>query len=134
MFGECIVGNADYDGKMLSNKAVVARKPARCCECNARINVGDLYWRAKGVYTDGGWWTERTCVICENVRNSLIRGQWCYGELWESIRQAYCEDNDDCEAMLPESYLHPVKYRCRTERFQDCSHCNDFSCGDNLFR
>lgn len=141
VFDACIYCEADdVDGRMLEEAAISARKVYRCCECYRTITVGERHWRAKGTWRDGGWWSERTCETCHRVRESLLRGSWVFGDLWSQVIQAYCLgegchiDEDAVEAMVPESYLHPVRYRCRTEHVQDCGHCDDYDCCDNTRR
>jgi len=105
MFDSCIVGDYDgWGGSFLEERAVVARKQYRCCECNITIGVGQKHWRAKGT-SDGGWWSTRTCDSCFHVRKSLVRGSFCYGELWSMVGDQYCQTKEDRLAMLPDAYL-----------------------------
>jgi hypothetical protein len=111
MFESCLYGDEDRcDGKMIEERLVKGRNAYRCCECLKRLPVGEVHWRAKGVWHDGGWWAERTCESCHRVRVSLCHG-FIFGELWASIREAYCHEPGDAEAMLPESYLRTGETR-----------------------
>jgi hypothetical protein len=122
MFEYCIVGDADYEGKTLTRGLVKARKQYVCCECHGDILPGQSYERAKGVWSGGGFWAQHTCVACSRVRDSLMRGSWAYGELWDSVNEHFCKTDEDREAMLPEGYLARV-YGTPAER----GLCPDYS-------
>ena len=78
----------DWDGSndFHSSRTVKARKTHRCCECGREIGVGESheYVSAK---SDGGFYTNRTCAECAEIREAFVCGTWIYGELWESIRE-----------------------------------------------
>ena len=132
VFDACLEPGCDEfdNGFFAGERNVRGRKRYECVECFAAIHPGKRHWHATGV-SDGSWWGCRTCDSCHRVRESLFRDGWLAGELWESVREAFCHEPGDEEAMLPESYLHPVRYRCRTEHVQDCGHCDEWWCGDN---
>lgn len=51
---------------------VKARKQARCCECRARITVGELYQRVSGLW-DGSFSTYKTCGPCAELRDEMTK-------------------------------------------------------------
>ena len=108
MFEKCIVGDTDYDGRTICERKTKSRKQWRCCECLRTITIGESYYATK-IVSEDGFWTERTCSTCHDVRKSLMRGSWCFGELWTSVGYAYCQDDEDRRAMLPETFLRVVK-------------------------
>jgi len=76
--------DADGCSEFYSEATRKARKPYRCCECRRDIAIGDLYVSASGKW-EGDFFTERTCVECDEIRSALCCG-WVFGQLWESIR------------------------------------------------
>jgi hypothetical protein len=71
-----------------------ARRQYTCCECGHVIHVGTVYESTSGKW-GGEMATFRTCVVCVSVRDSLCKGGYAYGELWEAVRDAYDHGSDD---------------------------------------
>ena len=113
MFESCLAEYDDDGPTYHKSRTAKARKPWRCCECHGAISVGERYECDENVY-DGEWSTFRTCLTCARIRESLCKGGFVYGMLWESIIEAYCCDPDNGhrideaarEAMVPESYFN----------------------------
>ena len=83
------VCDVDYDpASILSAKVVKARKEHRCCECGETIKKGEKYELVKGLW-DGSWSTYKTCEMCVRIRNDVCCGSWIYGELRETIWEAF---------------------------------------------
>lgn len=117
MFDTCL--SRTYDGEHGWATHVEIRPAKRhtyCCECRAPIARGEQCEYVRGFWRSldklAGSWTHHTCITCTRVRESLVRGDWVYGELWDMVEHAYCEDPGDREAMLPETYLE----MCDVER------------------
>lgn len=130
VFDACISGPCDEYPELFRECRRKAAKTYRCCECLKLIHPGESYWYACGK-SGGEFWDARTCEICHRVRDSLCPDGYNFGELWGSVRDAYCVDEADAEAMIPASWLHPTKYRCEILHQQDCDACDDFDCCDN---
>ena len=47
-----------------------AHKEHKCCECGAKIQVGEKYHYAKGCW-DGKWAAYKTCITCDDLRREL---------------------------------------------------------------
>lgn len=105
MFESCIISDHDLSKVYSRRKLVCGRKGYQCCECYRAIPQGEQHWYETGTYQDGGWWTNRTCFTCNCIRESLMRGSWIYGELWECVIEYYCQTKDDWQAMVPDTYL-----------------------------
>jgi hypothetical protein len=84
---------------------VKARKEHKCCECDAKISVGEKYERVKGKWS-GEIFTFKTCLICKRIREDYCPTGWEYGGLQEAIWEclglnyvtgetAYDDDEDD---------------------------------------
>jgi len=80
----------DYeDGpSVLNEKFVKAKKSYKCCECGARINIGDEYQYTFGVW-DGLASTYHTCEACAGVEISLSAMGFCFS--YGYLREAYWE-------------------------------------------
>ena len=66
-----------------------ARKDHRCEECRGTIKSGEIYCYHHGVY-DGGGFSHKVCVDCEQIRTELNKGlptyeQVCVGEVQDSV-------------------------------------------------
>lgn len=56
-------GYADF----FNERFPTAKKPHTCEECGRRIEVGEVYRYASGVF-DGDFWTFKGCADCERLR------------------------------------------------------------------
>lgn len=63
-----------------------ARKPYRCCDCNAAIKPGEQYGYVFGVW-DGNAMTFRLCVFCEDMRRQCEFDCIPFGELADDVYQ-----------------------------------------------
>lgn len=92
MMGECLVSGYDeYADVSDTRVGVRGRKDYKCCECRRVIPKGVPHENVKHLY-EGGWSSVRTCDLCRHVRDSLFKGGCAFGELWESVQEAYRED------------------------------------------
>lgn len=86
-----LVSGAVTDGDtciaFYSEAVVTARKPWKCCECRRAIAVGEQYERASGM-TDGCIFTEKTCLVCREIRKAFACDGWVFGDLWEAIYES----------------------------------------------
>lgn len=82
-----------------------ARKAHVCCECRRTIPVGAPY-RYEAAVADGDWQHYHTCRLCASVRDDRFACGFCWGFLWEHLRDCLgwvgcdCEDPCDCESWL----------------------------------
>ena len=60
---------------------IVARKSHVCCECHRKIDKGERYHFAKGLW-DGHWSQFRTCLPCSDLRNTLRDDNDPDGVIW----------------------------------------------------
>lgn len=85
---EVCIGTYDYepmDG--YSSKVFKARKPAKCCECNVVIAVGQQYESAGG-WMDRNRYTYRTCLLCVEIRDVFCCGEgFVHTQLWEDMAE-----------------------------------------------
>jgi len=82
-----------YDGDISEFDHITvarSRKHRTCCECDCKINPGDQYEHVWGKW-DGRTSTYDTCIVCVEVRDALMC-TWCYGEIWETLRDAWWDD------------------------------------------
>jgi len=90
----------DYDGPDVSETTWrKARVTHRCCECRAVIPAGARYQHVRGLW-DGTWETIKTCQPCATIRDDFTRCGYVYGELWETLREAYRDRDDEDVAWL----------------------------------
>ena len=61
-----------------------ARKVYKCCECGEKIEPGQKYHKAVGVW-DGEFSTWRTCWPCHAIREEYCPHGYFFGELAEMI-------------------------------------------------
>ena len=61
-----------------------ARKVYKCCECGEKIEPGQKYHKAVGVW-DGEFRTWRTCKTCHTIANEYCPGGYFFGELADAI-------------------------------------------------
>jgi len=83
------VCDVDHDpASVLEEKMVKARKEHECCECGETIKRGERYELVKGCW-DGSWGTYKTCEPCVRIRRDVCCNSWIYGELRETIWEAF---------------------------------------------
>jgi len=80
----CDCGYCDDYSTCLSDTYPIARKEHICCECNETIKPGEKYNVYTGVY-DGDFFTKKTCLICDRIRNDFCRSGFIFGELRETL-------------------------------------------------
>jgi len=101
---DCSIDPYDYDCPDVFNERMIkARKPHKCCECGAVIQVGDRHELVEGLW-DGSWSRYRTCRACKTIRNHYCPNGSIYGglkgQLWECLEMDYVTgfatgDDDD---------------------------------------
>ena len=69
----------------------IARKHHTCVECGAVIEPGDVYAYAVTLF-EGEWSTYKTCGTCATIRSDVFPCGWIYGQMWEDIHAAHCDD------------------------------------------
>lgn len=64
----------------------------KCGECGAAIKPGELheYTACKG---ECGFHIHRTCLTCTRIRDDIMECGWYWGEVWEAIHKANCDDD-----------------------------------------
>jgi hypothetical protein len=104
-----------YDGVSPAVHTVTspkARKVHYCSECAVEIQIGEVYERSEGLW-DGTFYTFKTCVRCQAVRNAVTKAEeaagcfgseaFCpHGELLEYLREL---STVDVEALLTTAQL-----------------------------
>lgn len=79
----------------------VARKQYQCIECRAMIQPGDRHEHTSG-YFDGHWFSFRTCASCVRIGKDLFAHcNWQAGEMWSTIHDLYCWDEDEEFCLCP---------------------------------
>jgi hypothetical protein len=85
--GVCVYSGYDGDGgELISDTIRVARKTHHCCECGRAILRGERYGYACGK-SDGSFWANKTCLICDEIRTAFCCDGWIYGNLWDGMRE-----------------------------------------------
>ena len=88
-FGCVCICSTNYDeADVFHSKIVKARKKHTCCECKEDIKPGELYEYVSGCW-EGYWNHYKTCKICVRIRSEICCGGWVFGELRETIWEAY---------------------------------------------
>ena len=83
----CIYDSGEGDLPEFSTESTVkARKPHKCVECRETIPAGAHYERVVGKW-DGTVRTEKTCLLCREIRAAFCCEGWTYGMLWEDIEE-----------------------------------------------
>lgn len=79
---------ADYDGSCEFYNATEPRaaKDYQCFECGDVIAKGERYEYFVGKF-DGDLLTQRTCLVCVEVREAFYCDGWLLGTLWEDMRE-----------------------------------------------
>jgi len=90
VFESCIYDDDGERPEFAHTTRPRARKEYHCCECSRNIKPGEVYERVAGKW-DGEVSTVRTCIVCTNVRVSLFKGAFTYGNMWEAIREEFRE-------------------------------------------
>ena len=65
-----------------------ARKSHKCVECGNPIDIGEEYWKIRGLW-DGEWATYKMCKSCKDLAD-IISSEgicFCYGELFERAEE-----------------------------------------------
>lgn len=81
----CLDHGYDDNNEFFSQRDQTARKRYSCVECGRPIEHGSRYEYCFGK-TDGLVWTERTCLVCVEVREAFVCGSFCFSMLWDSIQ------------------------------------------------
>lgn len=93
--GVCISGYDYEENSFMSEEHRKARKQYRCCECGKNIVVGQKHEYARG-RNDGGFWQERTCLVCSEIRETFCCDGWIYGSLWDGMHEVMGQLNTSC--------------------------------------
>lgn len=87
----------DYPGtEFCAKSSPIAQKPHQCCECLAKIEPGEKYFRVFGVW-DGYPDAFKTCQHCEEGPVALLLqtcGGFLYGQVFEELLEHYHEGGD----------------------------------------
>lgn len=100
MFDACFCDEPDDVSQLLRREQHKARTPHKCGECRCTIQPGDVYEIDVTVF-EGHINTYKTCLPCLNIRKSLFRCGWYYGDMWGNIHEEYCDD-EFCLCPRPE--------------------------------
>jgi hypothetical protein len=94
-------------GEFYNTKVVTARKIHVCDECDGKIQPGQKYEQASGVY-EGIWWHSKTCTPCLGVRRDFFVS-WLHGGMREMFHDQcgfdYCSvpwSDGEEEVVFPE--------------------------------
>ena len=109
MFDACICVEVDELCEVLDDSLPVAGRPRKCDECGGTIQQGEIYERQACIDPDGDHFEHKTCLGCVRVRDSLFKCSYTYGQIWNDIHEAYC-DNDFC--MCPDT---PTRHKDKEE-------------------
>ncbi len=83
----CIYDSGDGDSPAFFTAGFVkARKPHKCCECQAVIADGESYERASGKW-EYGVDVYTTCGPCQDIRQSFYCDGYTFGQLWEDVEE-----------------------------------------------
>lgn len=84
----CLYGGFDEcdEGGFQSRTTRKARKEYVCIECHQPIRKGDIYVRF-AASDDGRVFSNRTCLLCEEIREALYCDGYYFGRMWEDIRE-----------------------------------------------
>jgi hypothetical protein len=89
MFDECL---AEYGGiepvEWLKAQRIAECGEFECCECKEFIQEGDNYELVVANY-EGDWKVYVTCVLCVRIRESLFKGDYVFGRMWQAIEDHY---------------------------------------------
>lgn len=55
--------------KVFSDSTPVARKEHKCCECHGKINIGETYYSAKGIWEKPE--SFKMCLGCKDVFDAV---------------------------------------------------------------
>ena len=89
----CSISSGDScNASVSSEKHPKARIEHTCSECYRKIQKGEIYESYRAIY-DGSWYTTKTCIDCESVRNALLCN-WECETVWESIFEHYSGSNN----------------------------------------
>ena len=109
-----------------------ARKRHRCCECRGFVEPFDIYQHVSGMW-DGDFNTFKTCPHCLQARDFYIEdlgsrdfrdpddGQFCFGQLFEDMREAADESNLYGTGLKFRAYRYIIEARMRYEASKDIS-------------
>lgn len=83
----CLYGGFDdYDEQGFQTRITRrARKEYQCVECREPIRKGDSYVHFASKF-EGRIFTNRTCVLCEEIREALYCDGYFFGRLWADVR------------------------------------------------
>jgi hypothetical protein len=83
---DCSVDNGDGDyPSFFREETPIAKKAYKCYECRSKIEPGQKYHKAFGVW-DGVFSTYRTCWTCNSIRLDYCPNGVAFGELAEAIQ------------------------------------------------
>ncbi|HLZ39443.1 MAG TPA: hypothetical protein VKQ11_00680 [Candidatus Sulfotelmatobacter sp.] len=83
----CIGVEVDGYCEFSETKIRKARKPAKCCECQQPIQIGEQYEVTTMIY-EGEFCKYRTCLLCVEIRRVFTCGEGFYYEsLWEEMEE-----------------------------------------------
>lgn len=112
MFESCFCHEIDcYGTVVMDHRRIRARKAHVCGECRRVIRPGEVYEFQKLLDGDKSFSTHNTCIPCSDVRDSMFKCGYYFGEVWQDIHESYCTE-DFC--LCPESIMKDwrVKFIC----------------------
>lgn len=90
-----------------------------CCECGAKIPVGDTYRLAIACWKETKWERYHSCADCYSVRKHIFCVAPYDGGIWEELSN-YLDDCDiDDMPIGCLSYLTPKARKCVCEMIED---------------
>jgi len=96
----CIWVDADpcFDAFWIKERK--ARKVHKCIECNKDILPGEKYEYFKGIYYEGGFEENKTCLDCKSIINAFFCDGYHFSmimdDLKEHIDNMGAEISEDC--------------------------------------
>lgn len=83
--GFCLYGgDGDCEFNFFGNEKRVAAKDHKCEECCRLITKGSEHFYARGI-SEGDFWSQRTCSVCEDVATTFYCEGRFYGSLWDDM-------------------------------------------------
>jgi hypothetical protein len=87
----CPLSEPDETASVYNVTYPVARKSHRCCECHDEISKGIKHELYKLLF-DGQWSSNRTCMVCVEIRDHFNCGGCVLGMLWEDLEENFFPD------------------------------------------
>lgn len=94
--GVCIYSDYEGDSNDFFHEEIRrARKEYSCCECGKKIEKEERYAYYKGT-SDGSFFTERCCLICDEIGGAFCCDGRIFGNLWDGMWEIYEAMNTAC--------------------------------------